>query len=358
MAAENGEASLIPPQGRASTAVSRRAVIQSKSTELNLISVTAACEKFLAANTHLSRGRVKHYELLFVRLNQFLHRHQIDALEDLSLDVLTGFRAEWHTRWHHSTGTIRMNIQMLRKFFRFCTAREWILKNLASQLEVPNVKSRPTLPFSLEEWAKILQVLPSYGTRIPHAEPQRLHALVLLLRYSGMRIGDAVRCETTWIDGDRISFVTQKNQVQVCNKLPKFVVKALLGVPRKSDRYFFWNGTCALQTAIGNWQERLRILFDRAGIRNGHPHRFRDTYAFDMAHNGEMTLEELRQALGHKTTKTTEKYYSHWIKERQERMEAKQERAWQGLDRPQLVFRKNSVREIRNRVVSAARRSA
>jgi hypothetical protein len=34
------------------------------------------------------------------------------------------------------------------------------------------------------------------------------------------------------------------------------------------------------------------------------------------------------QALGHKTTRTTERSYSHWLKERQDRLEAKQELAW------------------------------
>jgi integrase len=47
-----------------------------------------------------------------------------------------------------------------------------------------------------------------------------------------------------------------------------------------------------------------------------------------MALNGQMTLEELKQALGHKTTRTTEKHYSHWLKDRQDRLEKKQELAW------------------------------
>jgi integrase len=295
------------------------------------IGVADAREKFLAANTHLSRARLKMYRLLFNRLDQFLQPHRIVALHDLTLDVLTDFRAEWHTRWGHRSGTICLNIQMLRKFFRFCIQRGWLQRNLASDLETPRVKSRPTLPFSHDEWTRILRALRLFGAKAQLPVAQRLYALVLLLRYSGMRIGDAVRCETTWIAGNRISFLTQKNNVHVRNKLPQFVIETLWATPRRSESHFFWNGTAAIQTAIGNSQGRLQKLFTIAGIRNGHPHRFRDTYAFDMAHNGEMTLEELRQALGHRTTRTTEKYYSHWIKERQERMEAKQDRVWAEL---------------------------
>jgi|HubBroStandDraft_1064217.scaffolds.fasta_scaffold74359_1 integrase len=48
-----------------------------------------------------------------------------------------------------------------------------------------------------------------------------------------------------------------------------------------------------------------------------------------------MTLEELRQALGHTSARTTERYYSHWIMERQERLEAKQELA---RDQPEFLY--------------------
>jgi integrase len=144
-----------------------------------------------------------------------------------------------------------------------------------------------------------------------------------------MRIGDATRCETNWIQDERISFLTEKNNVHVCNKLPDFVLKALWAAPRKSERHFFWSGQSTLHSAVGKWQRRLKTLFRLAGVCNGHAHRFRDTYAYDLTHHGKATLEELRQALGHKSTRTTERYYSHWIPERQERLEAKQEHVWE-----------------------------
>jgi hypothetical protein len=84
--------------------------------------------------------------------------------------------------------------------------------------------------------------------------------------------------------------------------------------------------------------QRLKVLFDLAGVQNGHAHRFRDTYAFDMTHNGGMTLEELRQALGHKSTRTTERYYSHWIAERQKRLEDKQDQAWESHRAIQALY--------------------
>jgi integrase len=247
----------------------------------------------------------------------------------VNLELITDFRAEWHATWNLGVGTICLNIQMLRKFCRFCIKRDWIQKNPASDLEMPKEKGRPTLPFSQDEWTNILSAFPLYEKRTRSANGTRLlYAFVLSMRFSGMSIGDTVRCETSWILGDRLSFRTQKNAVNVCNKLPDFVLRALMAARRKSERHFFWSGTSTLHSAVGKWQRRLQILFESAGVSNGHSHRFRDSYAFDMTHNGRISLEELRQALGHKSARTTERYYSHWIIERQERLEGKQDSAW------------------------------
>jgi site-specific recombinase XerD len=308
------------------------------------ITVAEACEKFLGNNTHLSPARLKKYRLQFNRLIDCLERHQIHHVQDVNLELITDFRAEWHATWKLGVGTICLNIQMLRKFFRFCIKREWIQKNPASDLEMPRGKGRPTLPFSQDEWTNILNAFPLYEKRTRSPNGTRLlYAFVLLMRFSGMRIGDTVRSETSWIQGDGISFRTEKNEVNVCNKLPDFVLEALLGAPRKNVRYFFWSGTSSLHSAVGKWQRRLQVLFRLAGVRDGHSHRFRDSYAFDMTHNGRMTLEELRQALGHSSVRTTERYYSHWIMERQERLEAKQDLAWADQRAIQALY-KNSDR--------------
>lgn len=296
--------------------------------ETSPITLVEARQKFIAASSNISPGRIKKYELLFGRMQELAGSKGLQFLRDMNLSFLTDFRIEWATKWKQHDGTACLNIQMLRKFFRFAQKHGYVERNLASDLEMPKSKSRPTLPFSNEEWRRILGAFPAYEKRAGRASALRLRAFVLLLRFSGMRIGDAVRCEESWIEGSRISFVSQKTSVHVCNKLPDEVIQALEIVPLNSGRYFFWTGASTLHSAVGKWQRRLLALFTLAGVRGGHAHRFRNTYAHDMAVNGRMTLEELKQALGHKTTRTTEKHYSHWLPDRQERLEAKQERAW------------------------------
>jgi integrase len=287
-----------------------------------------ACRRFVEANAELSPDRIKKYERLFRRMVDFGQRRGLRYLRDLDLDVLTAFRVEWYARWHQQPGTMCLNIQILRKFFRFGVNHKWTKVNPAAELEMPKARQRPTLPFVDEEWQRILGAFGKYEKRAGHVAARRLYAFVLLMRYSGMRIGDCVRSEKSWIVGDRVSFCTQKTNAQVRNKLPTRVVELLNTLPLNGGRFFFWTGASTLHSAVGKWQRRLRVLFDLAGIPKGHSHRFRDTYAFDLTHHGETTLEELRQALGHANTRVTEKFYSHWIAERQKRLEEKQDRAW------------------------------
>ncbi len=62
--------------------------------------------------------------------------------------------------------------------------------------------------------------------------------VILLLRYSGMRIGDAVSCSTERMNGNKLLLYTQKTRVPVYCPLPDFVVKALEEITPLSERYF------------------------------------------------------------------------------------------------------------------------
>jgi integrase len=66
--------------------------------------------------------------------------------------------------------------------------------------------------------AKILDAIGPYVSRTAargRDNARRLKALVLLLRYSGMRIGDAVKLTTDRISGRKLFLYTQKTGVPV-----------------------------------------------------------------------------------------------------------------------------------------------
>jgi integrase/recombinase XerD len=115
--------------------------------------------------------------------------------------------------------------------------------------------------------------MPSHGIE----NGRRIRGVVLLLRYSGMRIGDGVNFSTDRLEGNRLFLYTQKTGVPVNTILPGFVLSALQR--QKSPRSF---SSGAEESVVRSWQTRLRKLFKLANVPNGHAHRFRDTFAVEL----------------------------------------------------------------------------
>jgi integrase len=76
------------------------------------------------------------------------------------------------------------------------------------------------LPFTREEVIKTLAALEAYGKSAGVKNAQRLRAFVLVLRYSGIRIGDAVQLSKDRVQGNRLFLYTQKTGVVERPRIP------------------------------------------------------------------------------------------------------------------------------------------
>jgi integrase len=141
-------------------------------------------------------------------------------------------------------------------------------------------------PFTDEEFDRIPQDTHLYGDghgRTGQLNAEELRVMVLALRFSGLRIGDAVKL-------DRTQLIPGAGR----DGLPD-VVGALPGLPPKSEKYFFWSGNGGLDTAVTNWRSRLEALFRLAESQTGggkrfahkpHPHRWRHAFAAEYPNAG------------------------------------------------------------------------
>jgi integrase len=77
----------------------------------------------------------------------------------------------------------------------------------------------------------------------------------------------------------------------------------------------------------GDWQAKLKRLFEKAELPDGHAHRFRDTFAVELLLAG-VPLERVSVLLGHTSIRITERHYAPWVRARQEQAEADVRRAW------------------------------
>ena len=279
----------------------------------------------------LTSGTIRKYKLLERQMKAFGAKHGLILINQFDLDTLSKFRETWKI----GPRTATKQLERLRAFFRFAHDRQWVESNAATRIKLPKVSSRPTMPFTAEEMIKIFKACDGLlATTQNHGKVNayRLKPLVLLMRYSGMRISDAVALTTDRLDGKKLFLYTQKTGVPVYTILPDSVLRALDESPRLTDTRYFWSGNGKLETAVCDWQGRIKEVFDLAGIKKGEgnamSHRFRDTFAVELLLAG-VPIERVSILLGHSSVRITEKHYSPWVRARQEQLEADIAGAWE-----------------------------
>jgi integrase/recombinase XerD len=293
------------------------------------VSIEAAEKEFLAVRETRKNKKqtIDRYRFIFNDLDRFATKERVRFFKQLDAAALNRFVATWNK---NSAVTILKKLQRVREFFKFAHKRGYTKRDLAVELEDPIVRPSPTLPFSRDDMFAILEAT---AKKIREADPAakhkvlRLRALVLLLRYAGLRISDAVGCEVDRLQEGKLSLYTAKTGQHVYVPLPAFVAKELEATPRLSDRHWFWARTGSLETARKKWSEALARLFEDAKIKDGHPHRFRDTMAVELLLAG-TPIERVSMLLGHSSVRITEKHYNPWNRARQEQAEADVARAW------------------------------
>lgn len=172
-------------------------------------------------------------------MQEYAANRGLQFIDEFDLSTLTTFRSVWNDGPRSSA----KKLERMRAFFWFAQRRNWIPNNPAIELNAPKVTLCPTLPFSNEEMRRILVATNQYTDEMPShgvENGRRIRGLVLLLRYSGMRIGDAVNLHIERLDGNRIFLYSQKTGVAVNTVLPDFVVSALAATPRVTEKFFFW----------------------------------------------------------------------------------------------------------------------
>ena len=149
-------------------------------------------------------------ELLEGKLLAFCRAHGYSLLRQLTATNLRTFRNSWP---HSALSSVKC-LECLRSFMRYCKDESWIDANSVMVLKPPKVSLRPTLPFDDGEMTRILaaaDALEGWGSFGPKAR-----AMVLLLRYSGVRMQDAACLERSWVTDGRLFLFTQKTGTPVC----------------------------------------------------------------------------------------------------------------------------------------------
>ena len=267
----------------------------------------------------------KRRELLEGKLLPFCETKGYAMLSHLDVDVLRTFRASWP----YSPLSARKRLEYLRSFFRFCQDSGWVDRNPA--LAVKGSKVEPESHAALQRrrgrarssWPRARST--DFGRYGPKIEP-----MVLLLRYSGLRMQDAACLERARLVDDKLFLYQQKTGLPVYCPLPPSVVERLTAVENENDRFFFYDGTSQPQSMVKSWDRVFQKVFatanagrSRAAIRIGSATRSRSRCSLKG-----VSIEIVSKLLGHSSIKVTERHYSPWVKARQEQLETEVRRIW------------------------------
>lgn len=235
------------------------------------VTVSDACDKFIAdaIARNVSEAMVRKVRNITNELKEALGAV---SLRSVSVDDVRKIREGWDL----APVTTQKRLEMLRGIFRFCVDSSWIDRNPAKGVRLPIVKHKPTLPFTEEEMEKILWAADTIREIHPQMNKgieKKMRALILLMRYSGLRISDAVTLTKDRIKNGNLFLYQAKTDEPVWVPLPEIVLKALEEIAEPGRPYHFWTGTSKFRHAPTKWQERLQKLFVIAGIPDGHSPR-------------------------------------------------------------------------------------
>lgn len=258
-------------------------------------------------------------------LTKFADSKGFTLLSQLDVEQITLFRNSWDC----SNRTAVKRLERLKKFFKHCVRLKWMTENPAEELENPEVDDSDVTPFSETEVVDILKAADRY------AGPSRERLLVLidLFLASGLRISDAVTFRKDYIkqneNGYAFELLTCKTSERVYCPLPDALAERLLALAGDTP---FWSGEGTVDHAAQSWRERLKTVFEAAGIPEDmrKPHRFRHTLAKRALRHPShpLTMVQLANVLGHKSALITDRYYNRFLTERDTAIDSSVRKLW------------------------------
>jgi len=175
---------------------------------------------------------------------------------------------------------------------------------------------------------KIIAACDQFG-RGPY-ERLRARGMVLLLRYTALRIGDVAMLARNRVSWDpeserwRVFLHTEKYGQPVFLPIPDALKQALDAVPAPrgaaaEPKHYFWNGVTSERAVKGIAERALAAVFKESKVERPHAHRFRHTLATELLGRG-ASFEDVADILGNSPA-IVRKHYAKWSPARQKRID-------------------------------------
>lgn len=240
----------------------------------------------------LTVSTLKRYQTAIDKFTEYIEGTE---LEDITSFVIQQFRDTL-------TAGVYQDMSCLRGVFGAGVTQGIIKRNPVEAETKPEI-IRGTKPYTADELNRIREA----------CGPEDL-LMLLVFRWTGMRGSDVADLQATDIQDDEIRRKAIKNGVNLEIPLQAELKNALKGCPLTGNVITYENKF--VNRAF--LSRRMRLIYNKADILDGHNHRFRATFAVDLLLKG-ATVFEVAKALGDET-RTVEKHYLKFVPHVRERL--------------------------------------
>ncbi len=252
-----------------------------------LKTVVDAAAAFLLKHSSKALETQRKYSRVLRFFSDYCDRISIRLVEEITVESLDGYVLERrNAKW-----TWLKEIETLRQFGSFCLKRKWIEENPFLELERPKIHQANDIdPYTQDELIRIIAACHRFGRH--SYERSRAHAMVVVMRYSGLRIGDVMTLSRDHVQGNYIVKTALKNKKRIQVEVPAVVLEALAKLPQpkaapRDSRLYFASGSSSVRSLVKGAERTLKAVFDLAGVERAHAHRFRHSLASELIGKGE-----------------------------------------------------------------------
>ena len=198
----------------------------------------------------------------------------------------------------HGLGLVNER-QYLNAFFDWCVNNEYMTKNPVKAVEQIKLPEKHKEAFTDMELEKIRSACNTLKEK----------ALVETLMSTACRASELVSIKTQDIDGKRIMVRGKGNKFApvYLSAAAQVAIEDYLMERTDNNPYLFGGRKEDQSASVRTIERMLKIIGDRAGVEDVHPHKFRHTAATQALRKG-MKLEIVSKMLRHANINTTMKY--------------------------------------------------
>lgn len=251
-------------------------------------------------------------------------------------DVATTHVLEFRNSLEGAQNTRAKRIVRLIGFFQFAVEMGWIVRNVAKVKAVRISPSDRQQPRALTDaqFTTLLAAIPKVNGRTTDSQRRKLGAMVLLMRWTGLAIRDAVLIERARFEQNgngyfKLFLRRAKTGNPVFCTLKPEIVKEIFAGANPEGRYLFVDvipdGWRERDNLLNSWGGLFIKLGEKADLKDEHglPYRFtshslRHTFVFWCLNHG-LPTEDVAALIGD-SVEVVVAHYSEWISGRQERL--------------------------------------